>query len=269
MDGPTLGTDAGSVLDAIASAPRAWATLADIAELATLPPDAIPAILDDLTQSGLVEGWPAKEAWTLTPLSAERLGLRLGAGPLGVMSWVSSQAREPRRRPNVVEADRHEHLIQSLPDRRSPFDLNLAFPTLILTGSATVWTEKPGRIAGKKAPKKAHRYQCQACHGARLAPNAVCLRCQNWGLDHRLRRQQRTEVIHKIMTAREQARAKRSNAKHNAIRNRDVKIILALQNGSTTYEVASMFGVSQSTVSRAEDRLRRASNLVTQAADVA
>lgn len=71
------------------------------------------------------------------------------------------------------------------------------------------------------------------------------------------------------MTAKEQARAKRREIKENAIRQRDIKIVAALQCGGTTREIASVFRVNQSTIVRAESRLRGASKMESQAQVVA
>jgi hypothetical protein len=190
---------------------RLSATQAEVAEALGCTAAEATAFVDALVTGGWLERWskpgPGRgPAVTLTPWSAERLGVRLNDHS---SRWVprSSRLRPTRARlkrhtvpqfaydglgrGSVLHRQRdhrqHEPWVEvaaaelvELALRRGDYSGDygregLPVPTFLL-GLALPW-DRPEITT--------RRRRCRTCGGRRLRPTAYCLRCDNWGL-HRL-----------------------------------------------------------------------------------
>lgn len=209
-----------AVLGAIVDAPRAWSTVAELADATECTEYHISETLNDLALNGMASAWsprPEVEGWTLTPLSAE--GLKVSLCEYGMSGRARWRRRdEPARRPKVgrvgprldpalvIDPGPGPEAAATAADESSrwrpkgPLRVEqLPRPTVILTGSKSTWDEAPGHVANRKRPPKKtcsqpHKFKCSSCLGARLKPNVYCARCHRWGLDGLVAAHRRAEA---------------------------------------------------------------------------
>lgn len=249
MEPNTLSLEAAAVLDAITHGPRAWATLEQITEASGLSADDVTEVLDSLTGAGLIEPWPSKKAWTLSPLSASRLGLEIKASRYGALSWGSIDARESSPQINQDAAEEHAMMLQTIPDREprwSDVD-DIPCPSLILATRPGNWTERPASKANAKKTREGG-YRCLTCQGRWLPGNAYCAECSRWGQDRNF------VMVEKLARVRETNAAINSTEGKKRER-RDILIAGAIRTGANYRTVAKTFGISISTVSLAARRI--------------
>ena len=203
-----------SVVNALFEAPRAWRSLAQVAEALGIGVDEATDRLCDLNVGGWVEVWEGDGRGgetgplvTLSPLGAERLGVRLVESSEGrCVRWARVGDPEPPapRATNVCASARGASL-EFVPDHSPPPDRRAADaeragayaatpadpsaakpaprgpapdapPPSYLVGLAlTPW---PGPAAAADAESV-----CPACGSRRLLPHMYCLYCDRWGLD--------------------------------------------------------------------------------------
>lgn len=191
--------------------------------------------VESLAASGLISvcAWEGGEVATLSPLAAERLGVRISSTSGGGWVWTSKDARVQRRRPRkgrtktetldaeavadpgltaedfaVLNERIEAYAVEGRANRRQRLDdeqltgRHLPRPAVILTGSDSSWAEfvRPRGV-------------CSVCLGLPLGPSTYCLRCDRWGLDWLLARIKAAE-------ARAEKRAKEA-AKFKPKRKRD------------------------------------------------
>ena len=206
---------------------RVSVPLADCAARLDLDIDQVEESVDALCRLGLVSAWTfdGQSCATLSPLSAERLGLKLQSGSsAGTLGWVSRSKRDPpvRRRSKIRTATDLQIRLELLasdslrPDqiaeaRETVEDLihdqsgakkkrlpdtilaNPPRPFVLITGSATVWQETS---TGK----------CSACGSAEshstIHGSTICLRCHRYSFDWILDRLKRSAAAAAIAEAK-------------------------------------------------------------------
>jgi hypothetical protein len=218
--------DAADVLAAVIAHPTLWPTVEDLAAATGAGAAEVERAVAELAAAGWVEPWDAGSPdqsidqsidqvdlladapagplrWVLTPLAAERLGLRLDAESA---RWVPAAApaeppRKARRGRTVCETDLNGEPddpgpLDSFPDpgapdpaevvaaaeeadaraprKRSRADHPPALPQpTILLGERLIWD----------GPRWTETKPCPGCRGRRLTAARYCLVCERWGLD--------------------------------------------------------------------------------------
>lgn len=158
--------------------------------------------LDALRESGLlsVTTWEGSEVATLTPLSASRLGLRIGPR----FTWVDASIR-PKRKVPKREADAPLDPSRIADDRADrPDDIAIANERIEAEaqrrGRRNGMVRTDAEIAGRDLPFPAvllegcqawhtiRTLPCRACLNKKLRASTYCLVCDRWGLDWLLAR---------------------------------------------------------------------------------
>jgi hypothetical protein len=202
--------DAADVLAAVIAHPTLWPTVEDLAGATGADAAEVEPVLAEMEAAGWVEPWepdpsgPAR--CVLTPLAAERLGLRLDAESA---RWVPAAApaeppRKARRGKQVCETD-----LNGEPDDPGPLD---SFPDPGAADPAEAvaeaeWVEataprkrsradhppglpRPTILLGERliwdGPRWTQTRPCPGCRGHRLTAARYCLICDRWGLDYLL-----------------------------------------------------------------------------------
>lgn len=198
------------VVTVLVKGPSAWKAPRAVAQALHWDVDETTDILASLDESGWIEVWERPEglAVTLSPLGAERLGVRLverrgfGSTPC----WAEQGEREPGPTPAFGHARtaRGACLDYALDPHPSPDEeLELAEEAEAFATEAAREVEyddslsperlrllpMPTRLVGEgKSPWPGPGLaSCPICRGGRLDPRSYCLYCDRWGLDHLLR----------------------------------------------------------------------------------
>lgn len=196
------------ILHAIVRGVRAWSTPAELARATGLEVDTTLDQVADLDQAGWVACWdrPDGPVVTLTPLAAERLGVRILEVGRDLMPrwdrpevWTVDRpvrASVDRGRPETHWPDRidpgpgpaeqaiaAEELLATTGPRRGDIDTSPRLSVLI-AASLTPW---PGPTAAASC--------CPGCGGRPLRAWEYCLYCDRWGLDRPVKaRRRRSEA---------------------------------------------------------------------------
>lgn len=184
------------------SAAETWLAISTDSRV-MVPADTFPAEdLDALRESGLVStcSWAGSEVATLTPLSASRLGLRIGPK----LTWVDASIRPKRKKP---KRDAETSLDPSrLADERADRPDEIAMANERIEAEAQrqdrrrTFRRTDAEVAGRELPYPSTLLQgcraweriaprpCPACLGKKLHASTYCLICDRWGLDWLLAR---------------------------------------------------------------------------------
>jgi len=199
------------VLRAIVDGACAWSSAAVIAENSGLVIDDVTTCLSELHGQGWVEPW--NEAWTLTPYAADYLGVHLYVFGLAEhMRWTNVTVVEKKRKKRSSANESHcpsKEPIDTSPSAEAIFEASedlenwrprsrisvdrLPWPTIILFGCSTVWTEKPPRPPRRSKSSPEAPTKCSACKNLPLAPGMYCARCCRWHLDGLVASRRRSE----------------------------------------------------------------------------
>jgi hypothetical protein len=218
--------DGADVLKAIIESIDVCPSLDHIAETLSATREHIDEIVSALSEHQLLSSWfapPDPIRVTLTPLAASQLGVALCESGGHRLRWVPRSVTERRTRtrrsagridgpvdkvhsrepdPSTV-AEANEAALLRLSKGRSKLDA-LPWPTVLLTGSDSLWSEVDSGIVGKtRKPVSrpiakarldfASAAACSACRGSELRANTLCLRCNRWGRDAALSAHLRAE----------------------------------------------------------------------------
>ena len=93
---PDLGEKPSTLL-AIVEAPLAWSTTPELMQRTGLALESLAWELAELESAGFIARWetPLWQAWTLTPLGARRLGVRLVETILEEPGWIDAYEADP------------------------------------------------------------------------------------------------------------------------------------------------------------------------------
>jgi hypothetical protein len=202
------------VLEALASGQLAWQSPAELADRLGREVEETTDLLCDLDVAGWLEVWESETGTlvTLSPLAAERLGVRLiESGPDATPRWSPVGEPEPRepRATHVTAASRAAALDFVLDPEPDPGEAavgseraasvaaalraqaagtwprphgpagptsldDLPSPSLLIGVGLTPWPG-PDQLEADAI--------CPACGSRRLGPHMYCLCCDRWGLD--------------------------------------------------------------------------------------
>ena len=196
-------------------------SVTDLVDLAATDLETVLSSLGSLESGGLVEFDATAETATLTPLSAERLGLRVEyEGGAWVWVPVDQPERQSRARSSSFDAstriDRRQHEpwqeveaweyadtlaaaqakarahaeSQGKRYRRTDAELealddSLPKPGLALTG-VQMWPPMHDSYFCSPTGQWCVVHRCPVCRGRKLRPSHYCLWCDRWGLDYLL-----------------------------------------------------------------------------------
>lgn len=190
------------ILKSLTAGPLAWRTPTELAGALGRDRDELTDELATMDVAGWLDVWerpaPSEIVVTLSAWGAGRLGVRLAENGGGLSyRWIEADQPEPGhfRARGVAASAPLEELDLVLDTRPAPGasidDLDEAealdddapgaprdwpCPTHLVGEGLTPW---PGPAATVPV--------CPACRGRRLGTREYCLRCDRWGLDHRLR----------------------------------------------------------------------------------
>jgi hypothetical protein len=245
-----------AVVKALVRAPVAWQTPDDLAAALGWNAEQTTDVLALLDAAGWVEVWEREPGpvVTLSPLGAERLGVRLmerGAEETPRWIGVGEPDQSPLRAKNVcsylraanldfvadpllppdLAVEAAEHVTTFLCSAQTErFDLHvcdeLPKPTLLLGQSLTPW---PG-------PGHERDAICPACGTAELMPHMYCLYCDRWGLDDLMQTARPAHRLHHTRPGHpaDEARRRRTEIQHEQVartrRRAKLRARLAAQN---------------------------------------
>lgn len=218
MDAQEFDESTVRVWSALISDRQCIVSVTALVDLAATDLETVLSSLGSLESGGLVEFDAAAETVTLTPLSADRLGLRVEyEGGAWVWVPVDQPERQSRARSSSFDAstriDRRQHepwqeveaweyadtLAAAQAKARAhaesmgkryrrtdaeleAIDDSLPKPGLVLTG-VQMWPPQHDNDYDALTRKWAASRRCPVCRGRKLRPSHYCLWCDRWGLD--------------------------------------------------------------------------------------
>jgi hypothetical protein len=183
------------ILNAIVNADAAWVSPSRICVSVQCPPDLVQGCIDDLERQGMVARWDAEDgpSVTLTPLSAEKLGVHIDDDGRWVSNHLRERAARCRRMPDIdfEEPDADTGAFSAMAaERIAPIDENsLPFPTVLIGSSTTVWDN-------------VRHAKCPACGGRDLKPHEYCIFCDAWGGEKLLEKRRQNIITRKYRERR-------------------------------------------------------------------
>ena len=205
VEADSLSVEAAAVWLLVSSDPRVLVPTAEVADRADLDLWTFDSATGELVQAGLVDASQIDRAYlTLSPLSAESLGLRIGrsTGGLASLVWVDAKTPASRERARPVKRSKsRDYSREVVSDDLDPFDQVIAIeaveaylerilaevtgrplakdefprPSILLSGCQS-WQSDP-IVRSSECPS------CRRVGDASVGSSAYCLRCDRWGLD--------------------------------------------------------------------------------------